>query len=200
MLRGVETESGYACNRNEAVGMALATCGRMARQQNQSMGSEDALEMLEKQHRQVESLFEAFENAEDGRAKRSVFQRLADLLAIHSAIEEHHLYPAVKAEQTEELLLEAVEEHLSAKRIIADLLAMSASDENFEAKVKVLKEQVEHHVEEEEGELFPQVREMFSEEALGKIGAAMAEEAHSLEGHHPRDQVLSETRKAASIG
>ncbi len=155
--------------------------------------------MLETQHREVESLFEAYEDAKDGRAKRATFQRIADKLAIHATIEEHHLYPAVKASQTDDLLHEAVEEHLSVKRIIADLLSMSAADENFDAKVKVLKEQVEHHVEEEEGELFPQVRELFAEDALDEIAVAMAEEAASLEGQHPRDQVPAQTQKAAPL-
>ena len=160
---------------------------------------QDPIEMLEQQHREVESLFETFEEAKDGAAKRAAFQQIADALAIHAAIEEHHLYPAVKDKQTEDLLREAVEEHLSTKRIIADLLSMPVTDKNFEAKVKVLKEQIEHHVEEEEGELFPQVREIFEEDSLMAIGAAMAEEAASLEGQRPRDQVPSETSKAAPI-
>lgn len=174
----------------------------MAKQQQkkgQQAAGQDPIELLETQHREVESLFESFEKAKDGAAKRTAFQRIADALAIHAAIEEHHLYPAVKDKQTEDLLRESVEEHLSVKRIIADLLEMTASDKNFEAKVKVLQEQVEHHVEEEEGELFPQIRELFEEDSLNEIGAAMAEEAASLEGQHPRDQVPAETAKAAPL-
>lgn len=155
--------------------------------------------MLEKQHREVESLFETYEGAKDGGARRAAFRRIADMLAIHTAIEEHHLYPAVKDRQTEDLLRESLEEHLSAKRIIADLLDLSVSDENFDAKIKVLQEQVEHHVEEEEGELFPQIRELFDEESLHDIAVAMAEEAESVEGHAPRDQVPGQTDRAAPL-
>ncbi len=82
-------------------------------------------------------------------------QELADNLAAHAAIEERIFYPAAYGDNTRDLLEEAVEEHLALKRVIADLIKMGPSDDYFDAKIAVLKEQVAHHVEEEEKELFP---------------------------------------------
>src|SRR5687768_12693556 len=117
----------------------------------------NAIELLESQHREVEKLFEMIEAA-DGEKKMELLGELADTLAAHATIEEKIFYPRTLAARTEELLREAVEEHLSVKRVLADLLETSEGDENLDARIKVLKEQVEHHVEEEEGELFPKVK------------------------------------------
>src|SRR5687768_10673858 len=100
----------------------------------------NALELLEQQHREVEDLFEKCEKAEESE-KQTIFAKLADNLAAHSTIEEKIFYPAVYVGDLKELLAEAVEEHLSAKRVIADLLEEEPG-ETFEAKVKVLKEQI----------------------------------------------------------
>src|SRR5436190_24115541 len=100
-----------------------------------------AIDMLESQHREVEKLFAAFEKASAAK-KRDIFLQIADKLAVHATIEEKHFYPAAKNDETEDLLAESVEEHLSVKRLIADLLE-DDDDETLEAKVTVLKEQVE---------------------------------------------------------
>jgi hypothetical protein len=158
-----------------------------------------AIDMLEDQHREVEELFEDFEEAE-GREKRAIFREIADKLAIHAAIEEKHFYPAAKAPQTEDLLLESAEEHLSVKRLIADLLNLSEKDETFEAKVKVLQEQVEHHVEEEEGELFPKVQKLLDGTMLEALEQEMMATQDELESKgEPSAQVPSETDKAAPV-
>jgi hypothetical protein len=159
----------------------------------------NAIELLESQHREVEELFESLEDA-DGEEKDELFAELADALAVHATIEEKHLYPASVGARTEEMLREAVEEHLAIKRIVADLLEMSSDDENFDAKIKVLKEQVEHHVEEEESDLFPAIDKMLGKEKLESIGAAMAALAEELEAAgDPRDAVPEETAEAAPI-
>src|SRR6185436_19205730 len=106
------------------------------------------------QHREVEDLFAELEEAKHGQ-KRAVFLQIADKLAVHAAIEEKHFYPAAKSKDTEDLLLESAAEHLTVKRLIADLLSLKEGDDTFEAKVTVLKEQVDHHVEAEEEDLFP---------------------------------------------
>ena len=110
--------------------------------------SEDAIVLLKDDHRKVEELFKQFEKLgeDDETEKRQLFVAIADRLSAHTAIEEQFFYPAVKAKQTEDLLRESLEEHLGAKRVIADLLEMQPSDENYDAKMKVLHEQVEHHV------------------------------------------------------
>jgi hemerythrin superfamily protein len=160
----------------------------------------NAIEMLKKEHRAVEGLFTKFESAKSADSRRTVFEQIADALAVHATIEEKHFYPAVKAKATEDILLEAVEEHLEIKRIIADLLALDASNETFEAKVTVLKEDVEHHVEEEEKVLFPKVQKIFEEEELETIAAAMEQtEGELLETGRPRDAVPSEIDSAAHV-
>jgi hemerythrin superfamily protein len=158
-----------------------------------------AIDMLEGQHREVEDLFEEFEEAKGGK-KRTVFLMIADKLAVHAAIEEKHFYPAAKSKDTEDLLLESAEEHLAVKRLIADLLGLEAGDETFEAKVTVLKEQVEHHVEEEEKELFPKVKKLLDETTLEALEQEMtATQEELLAKGSPRDQVPSETGEAAPI-
>jgi hypothetical protein len=157
-----------------------------------------AIEMLESQHREVEKLFAAFEKA-SGAKKRDIFLEIADKLAIHATIEEKHFYPAAKGDETEDLLEESVEEHLSVKRIIADLLE-DEDDETLEAKVAVLKEQVEHHVEEEEDELFPKVEDMLDATTLDALEQEMtATQEELLSRGNPREHIPQETGEAAPI-
>src|SRR5262245_1440598 len=99
----------------------------------------DAIELLEQQHRDVESLFERLGSG--GRDKQALFNQLADLLAIHAAIEERHFYPAVRARRTEDILLESLSEHLAIKRALADLLMLPAKNERFDAKLAALKQE-----------------------------------------------------------
>ena len=159
----------------------------------------NAIDLLAKQHREVEQLFKKFEKAEGEEEKQSLFEEIGDKLAIHAGIEEKHFYPATKTARTEDELREAVEEHLSVKRIIADLLEMEPSNPQFEPKVLVLKEQVEHHVEEEEEELFPKVKKMLSRDELDDLGTVMEDLAQELEAGAPRESVPAETGSAAPL-
>jgi len=157
-----------------------------------------AIELLKKQHQEVKKLFGKIEKAREG--KEELFEQIADQLAVHATIEEKIFYPATKSARTEELLHEAVEEHLAVKRLIADMLKMSPEDEQFDAKVTVLKEQVEHHVEEEEGELFPKVQKMLGKDELEDLGVAMEEMMNDLKaGGAPREAVPAETGSAAPL-
>ncbi|HEX4405270.1 MAG TPA: hemerythrin domain-containing protein [Polyangia bacterium] len=158
------------------------------------------MELLKSQHRAVEGLFSKIDKARDTDKKEKLFTELADSLAIHAAIEEHHFYPAVKEKRTEDILLESLEEHLGIKRILSDLLDTESDDETFDAKIKVLKEQVTHHVGEEEDDLFPKVKKLFDEAQLEAIGQAMsAEQAELEEKGNARDEVPAETDQAATI-
>ncbi|HEX2660836.1 MAG TPA: hemerythrin domain-containing protein [Polyangia bacterium] len=160
----------------------------------------NAIDLLESQHREVEKLFSKIEKSKSDDAKGRLFEEIADKLAVHASIEEHHFYPAVKANRTEDILLESLEEHLGIKRILADLLDLEASDETFDAKIKVLKEQVSHHVEEEESELFPKVRKLFNKEQLEALGQEMSAEQAELEDQgEPRMAIPSEAGEAAHI-
>ena len=159
----------------------------------------DAIELLKTQHQEVKGLFKRIEKAEEDE-KQDLFEQLADALSVHAAIEEKHFYPATKNARTEELLQEAVEEHLAAKRLIADLMEMSPEDPQFDAKLTVLEEQIEHHVEEEEKELFSKVRKMVGKEELEDLGVVMEDMAEELKASgSPRESVPAETGSAAPL-
>jgi hemerythrin superfamily protein len=156
-------------------------------------GQSDAVEMLTEQHREVENLFEQLESAGDADEKEELFQELANKLAIHAKIEEQHFYPAVREKKTEEMVLEAFVEHTSIKRLLADLLETSSDDASFDAKIKVLKEQVEHHVEEEESELFDAAKQVLSEDELMAVGQEMMSLQSELESAGaPSDSIPQE--------
>jgi hypothetical protein len=164
----------------------------------------NALNLLTDQHDEVDALFASLEDAETGPEKKELFTELADKLAAHGKIEEELFYPMVMAEQTKDLVLESAEEHLQIKRMLADLLELDPTSESdadqFDAKLKVLKEEVEHHArEEEEGELFPKVRSMIDADTLEACGAEMLGRFLVLLDSDPRKDVPSETYHAAEI-
>ena len=110
----------------------------------------DAIALLKEDHRKVEELFEQFEKASgDGRKEKLALQ-ICKELTIHSMIEEEIFYPACEGKVDDDLLKESFVEHDAAKLLIAEIEAGGPSDDFYEAKVKVLKEEIEHHVEEEE--------------------------------------------------
>lgn len=155
----------------------------------------DAIHLLEQQHREVDALFEEYESAGD---KRKIFDELADVLAAHSEIEERIFYPSVLADKTEEELREAVEEHLAIKRLIADLLAMKPDDEQFDSKIQVMRELVDHHVEEEENKLFSMV-ETLGPDTLRSLGEMMITAYDELMREEPRKKVLQQTGSASPL-
>ncbi len=161
----------------------------------------DALELLKMQHDEVDELIGQIEDSDDPEEKADLFRELADKLAAHSTMEEKLFYPTVMAEQTEDLLLESTEEHLSVKRILADMMQLDVEDEHFDAKLSVIKEQIRHHArDEEEGELFPKVRRLLSADELAALGnECMALFESLLEAGDPRMNVPAETREAASL-
>ena len=159
----------------------------------------EATKLLKKQHEEVKDLFEQFEAAEKDSEKQELFDRIADDFAAHGEIEEKIFYPAVYVGQLKDKLQEAVEEHLVAKRVAADLLQMEPSDEQFDAKMKVLTELIEHHVEEEEGELFPLVHQSFAREELDALGEQMEQMFAQLQEDEPRQQIPSETDHASPL-
>lgn len=158
----------------------------------------DAISLLEKQHREVEKLMKACKKAE-GPEKESIFLEIADQLAVHSTIEEKIFYPASENEKTEEDLQEALQEHLSMKRLLADMLDLDVGDERFDAKLTVLEEQVNHHVEEEEDGLFKRVRRELGKERLAELGVEMQTMAEMLQETEPREEIPKETDEAPSL-
>jgi hemerythrin superfamily protein len=160
----------------------------------------DAIALLKSQHRAVEKLFAQIDKAKSADAKQRLFDQVADSLAVHATIEEHQFYPAVRAKRTEDILLEALEEHVGIKRVLADLLEIDASDHTFDAKIKVLKEQVEHHVEEEETDLFPKVKKLLSSEELEILAETLEVERAEIErAGTPRAAIPHEIAEAAPL-
>lgn len=160
----------------------------------------DALNLLTEQHDELDDLIEDVESSDDPAEKALLFAAMADKLAAHAAMEERIFYPAVIAKKTEELLLESAEEHLSIKRVLSDMLALRVDDKQFDAKLSVLKEQLEHHAHvEEEKELFPIVRRMMSGPELDGLGSEMSALYEELLLGEPRNAISGQTAEAAPV-
>jgi len=158
----------------------------------------NAIDLLTSQHREMEKALKALLEAE-GEKRRSLFEAAADSLMAHILSEEEHFYPAVKAKRTEDILMESLEEHLSLKRVLADLLALPVADEHFEPKLHVLKEQAEHHHKEEEEHLFPKVKKLLEASDLEALGDRMQEAQAGLLSGKPRNLVVSQTESATPL-
>lgn len=160
----------------------------------------NAIDMLKQDHRLVEELFQAIEETDDASEREELFVELADALAVHAALEENIFYPACNSEETEDTLLEALQEHLQAKRLLADLLDMDPMNEVFMAKISVLKEAIRHHVEEEEVEVMPAARRLLGDDMLMALGNEMIVKRVELEMKgEPRMQIPSETEEAPAL-
>jgi len=138
------------------------------------MPDQDAIELLTADHEAVKELFKEFEGLGEHavKGKQDVVTQICRELTVHAQIEEQIFYPRIRKAGKEEKdeVLEAVEEHQLIKQLVGELEGMGAEEESFDAKVKVLKEQVEHHVEEEEGEMFPHVRKALPQGELVSLG------------------------------
>ena len=125
------------------------------------MANQDAVALLKEDHRTVEDLFAKFEKASGDDRKKEIADKICMELTIHAMIEEEIFYPACEGKVEEDLLSEAYVEHDGAKVLIGEIQAGSPQDDYYDAKVKVLQEQIEHHVQEEEKRmegLFSQAR------------------------------------------
>ena len=156
----------------------------------------NAIELLREDHQKVKDLFEHFEGMESGDKREIVVTTLHEL-AIHTTVEEEIFYPAARKalEETDEetdLIDEAWEEHHVVKLLAAELKKMRASDERYDAKFTVLAESVKHHIEEEEGELFPKLEGHLDNENLGAKMIARKEKLQT------RPVASSKTRNAKS--
>jgi hemerythrin superfamily protein len=168
-------------------------------QQQNATGPMDALEMLEQQHRAVEELFGELMDGPDGAAFRHSFLELADLLAMHSTIEERHFYPAVMTADTERELEEFVQAHLEVKRMLATLLATSQADPNLMGEIEELEGLVEDHVLDEERQLFPKVRKLIPHDELVAIARDMSRTMAELQQEGEHQHVPDETDEPAPI-
>jgi len=138
----------------------------------------DAISLLTDDHAKVKKLLAEGE-ATTERAEKTrteLFEAIKGEMLIHERIEEEIFYPALKAHpKAKEIVLEGYEEHHVVDEIMGELETTSVTDEVWAAKFKVMKENIEHHMEEEEGEMFKQARQVFSTEELNELGARMME-------------------------
>ena len=134
----------------------------------------NAISLLKADHREVEKHFKEFEAASDRAyvTKRKAVDAMIEDLSVHAVIEEQVFYPAARNANTTstDLVLESIEEHHIVKWLLSELQSMDASDERFDPKVRVLIDNVRHHIAEEERELFPKVEKALSSEHLRDLG------------------------------
>ncbi|HEX8114136.1 MAG TPA: hemerythrin domain-containing protein [Kofleriaceae bacterium] len=160
----------------------------------------DVLELLESQHGEVDQLIEDLERGRGDRA--ALFAELADKVAAHSAVEEKIFYPAAMAPNTEELLHEFVEDHLTVKRLLADMMEMDPDDEDgeFDETLALLKDEFDRHShDQEEGRLFPRLRRMMSADERAGLGNEVLAMFEWLIDQEPRRDVPRETAEPAPL-
>jgi hemerythrin-like domain-containing protein len=144
----------------------------------------NAFQLLKEDHKKVSGIFQQLEPTTERalKTREELFTKLKQELDIHAQIEETIFYPAIKdAHETREITLEGFEEHHVVKMLLKELEAMPVDTEQWAAKLKVLQENVEHHVEEEEEEMFQKARQVLSEEEINTLGARMEEEKKRLQ-------------------
>lgn len=144
----------------------------------------NAFELLKQDHKKVSGIFEKLEPTTENaiKTREELFTQLKQELDVHAEIEEQIFYPAIKeAEKTHDITLEAIEEHNVIKTLLSELDAEPKDTEEWGAKLTVLKENVEHHVEEEETEMFPKSKKVLSEVEVEVLGTRMAEAKKQLQ-------------------
>jgi hemerythrin superfamily protein len=147
----------------------------------------NAIAILKDDHEKVTKLFKQFksaDNANNDTKKSAIVEEIAAALNVHASVEEEIFYPAVKkarAEETKDEVREAYEEHKQIKALLAALSKTASDDDTFDSKVKVLQEDVEHHVKEEEGQMFPDAKKFLGDEKLQALGEQIAARKEELE-------------------
>ena len=144
----------------------------------------NAFQLLKEDHQKVSGIFQQLEPTTERaeKTRTELFAKLKQELDIHAKIEETILYPAIKqAAETREIVLEGFEEHHVVKLLLKELESLPVDTEQWTAKLKVLQENVEHHVEEEEGEMFQKARQVLSEDDINRLGAEMEEMKKQLQ-------------------
>ena len=143
----------------------------------------NAFQLLKQDHQTVSGIFQQLEPTTERaeKTRTELFAKLKTELDIHARIEETIFYPAIKqAAETREIVLEGFEEHHVIKMLLGELESMPVDTEEWAAKLKVLQENVEHHVEEEEGEMFQKARQVLSEDDINRLGTRMEEMKQQL--------------------
>jgi hemerythrin superfamily protein len=138
----------------------------------------NAFTLLKADHKKVAGILEKLDSTTERgvKTREELFTQLKTELDVHTRIEETIFYPALEqADETRDITLEAFEEHRLVKQLLGELQSLGKDEEQWTAKFTVLKEQIEHHVEEEEGEMFPKARKVLGEEEAEALGTRMEE-------------------------
>ena len=144
----------------------------------------DAITLLKTDHDKVKRLLSELESTTERgvKTREELFATIKGELTVHETIEEEIFYPALKSHpKAKDLVLEAYEEHHVVDQVMAELESTDVSDETWGAKATVMKENVEHHIEEEESEMFSQARQVFDRSELEDLGTQMAERKQSAQ-------------------
>jgi hemerythrin superfamily protein len=140
----------------------------------------NAVELLKQHHQEINLLFQKVKADKEGEKHRELFEKIKQELEVHAHIEETIFYPRLKEEEDlKDIVLEGIEEHHQAKMFLRELSNLVEDSEKFEPKLKVLIEDTIHHVQEEEGEMFPQTEELIDAETLDELGKQMEAEMKS---------------------
>jgi hemerythrin superfamily protein len=150
------------------------------------MRKHDAIVLLKTDHTAVKKLFESEKSLTKayGKKKEAIFNQIKAALTVHATIEEEIFYPAVKSARSEQLkdeAREAYEEHKQIRSLLAQIAGITSDDESYDMKINVLKEDVEHHVKEEETEMFPDAKKFLGEKRLLELGAELEARKQQLE-------------------
>ena len=143
--------------------------------------SMDAITLLKHDHDEVKDLFSKFEKAKDSSKQLELAQQVCLELTIHAQIEEQSFYPEIKRlPEMEDMVMESLEEHRQVKEMVAKIKGLSAGDDHLEPDMKVLNEDVEHHVQEEEKDMFPQVKKGLGKDRLDRMGQTLMQQKQAL--------------------
>jgi hemerythrin superfamily protein len=135
----------------------------------------NALDLLTEDHQKVRQLFQQVQQIRDNDEKKELFDQIDTELAVHAEIEETIFYPALEEhDQLKNMVREAREEHEQVEQLLLEIEDLATEDTDFTSQLAELEESVEHHVAEEEEEMFPKVREIFDEAALEQLGKELA--------------------------
>ena len=151
----------------------------------------DAIEYLTDQHREIESVFDQLETAARMKPKLRLWRKLADLIAIHIAIEERIFFPAARNAGMEELLLKALDEHLSTALILSELVDADEVNDEMVARLAILRAYKRQHAGDEERELFPRASEVLTPDELEMLGRELAETTEQLMGRDRRERLIA---------
>jgi hemerythrin superfamily protein len=158
-----------------------------------------ALDLLIEQHDQIDQLIAQLTDGQvSDERKALLFRTLADTIAAHAAAEETLFYPAVREKDTDEIVRESLQDHAAIKRELADLVLSELDDPRFSARLQILQAQIEHHArDQEEGVLFPKVRELMDEAELTQLGLRMRALFEQLMTEEPGLDIPRQAQEAA---